>query len=104
MLFLLPDAPYPHMKVQLLFFRLSAQFSVFFPTFVKYSRQEYPNAYLPWTGEDDLELTRIWCEGATEEELSAHFRRKPGAPSVPASENSTWSDFTASTDHFEKNS
>lgn len=79
MLFLLPDAPYPHMKVQLLFFRLSAQFSVFFPTFVKYSRQEYPNAYLPWTEAEDLELTRLWCEGATEEELSTHFRRKPGA-------------------------
>lgn len=79
MLFLLPDAPYPHMKVQLLFFRLSAQFSVFFPTFVKYSRQEYPNAYLPWTGEDDLELTRIWCEGATVKALSKHFQRKPSA-------------------------
>ena len=43
------------------------------------SRQEYPNASLPWTEAEDLELTRMWCEGATEEKLSAHFRRKPGA-------------------------
>ena len=31
------------------------------------------------TEAEDLELTRRWCEGATEEELSAHFQRKPGA-------------------------
>ena len=50
------------------------------PTYSVYScRQEYPNAYLPWTEAEDLELTRRWCEGATEEELSAHFQRKPGA-------------------------
>ena len=50
------------------------------PTYSVYAcRQEYPNAYLPWTEAEDLELTRRWCEGATEEELSAHFQRKPGA-------------------------
>lgn len=50
------------------------------PTYSVYAcRQEYPNAYLPWTEAEDLELTRLWCEGATEEELSAHFQRKPGA-------------------------
>ena len=50
------------------------------PTYSVYAcRQEYPNAYMPWTEEDDLELTRRWCDGATEEELSAHFQRKPGA-------------------------
>lgn len=26
-------------------------------------RQEYPNAYQPWTEAEDLELTRRWCEG-----------------------------------------
>ena len=31
------------------------------------------------TEAEDLELTRRWCEGATEKELSAHFQRKPGA-------------------------
>ena len=50
------------------------------PTYSVYAcRQEYPNAYLPWTEAEDLELTRRWCEGATEVQLSAHFQRKPGA-------------------------
>ena len=42
-------------------------------------RQEYPNAYEPWSGEDDAQLEKMWCEGATIEELATHFRRKPGA-------------------------
>lgn len=64
------------------------------PTYSVYAcRQEYPNAYMPWTEEDDLELTRRWCEGATEVELSAHFQRKP-VPSVRASRSSIWSGFT----------
>ena len=42
-------------------------------------RQEFPNAYKPWTEEDDLELTQMWCEGATTKELAAHFQRKPSA-------------------------
>jgi hypothetical protein len=41
-------------------------------------RQEYPNAYDPWNEEDDAELTRMWRQGATVEEISAHFGRKPG--------------------------
>ena len=50
------------------------------PTYSIYAcRQEYPNAYMPWTEEDDLELTRMWCEGATVKALSAHFQRKPSA-------------------------
>ncbi len=34
---------------------------------------------MPWTKEDDLILTRMWNEGATNKELSSHFQRKPGA-------------------------
>ena len=50
------------------------------PTYSVYAcRQEYPNAYKPWTEEDDLELTQMWCEGATTKELSAHFQRKLSA-------------------------
>lgn len=50
------------------------------PTYSVYAcRAEYPNAYMPWSEEDDLELTRLWCEGVTVKELSAHFMRKPGA-------------------------
>ena len=50
------------------------------PTYSVFAcRQEYPNAYTPWTEEDDLELTQMWCEGATTKELSAHFQRKLSA-------------------------
>ncbi len=49
------------------------------PTYSVYAcRQEYPNAYNPWNEEDDAELTRMWRQGATVEEISAHFGRKPG--------------------------
>ena len=50
------------------------------PTYSVFAcRQEYPNAYDPWTDEDDLTLTQMWCEGATNNELAAHFQRKPSA-------------------------
>ena len=50
------------------------------PTYSVFAcQQEYPNAYKPWTEEDDLELTQMWCEGATTKELAAHFQRKPSA-------------------------
>ena len=49
------------------------------PTYSVYAcRQEFPNAYDPWSEEDDAVLTAMWREGATIEELSAHFHRKPG--------------------------
>ena len=50
------------------------------PTYSVFAcQQEYPNAYKPWTEEDDLELTQMWCEGATTKELAAHFQRNPSA-------------------------
>ena len=50
------------------------------PTYSVFAcQQEFPNAYKPWTEEDDLELTQMWCEGATTKELAAHFQRKPSA-------------------------
>lgn len=42
-------------------------------------RQDFPNAYTPWTENDDAELLSLWGEGATVEELAEHFQRKPGA-------------------------
>ena len=49
------------------------------PTYSVYAcQQEFPNAYAPWSDEDDWTLTRMWCEGATIAELAAHFQRKPG--------------------------
>ena len=41
-------------------------------------RQEYPNAYNPWSEEEDSELTRMWNDGAAIEDIAAHFERKPG--------------------------
>lgn len=49
------------------------------PTYSVYAcQQEYPNAYLPWSEEEDTTLTQMWCKGATIEELSTYFQRKPG--------------------------
>ena len=50
------------------------------PTYSVYAcQQEYPNAFLPWSEEDDTTLTQMWHKGATLDELSAHFQRKPSA-------------------------
>ena len=50
------------------------------PTYSVYAcRQEFPNAYDPWSEADDMMLTKMWHEGATPEELSTHFKRKPSA-------------------------
>ena len=50
------------------------------PTYSVFAcQQEYPNAYTPWTEEDDMTLTQMRCEGATTKELAAHFQRKPSA-------------------------
>ena len=42
-------------------------------------RQDFPNAYTPWTENDDAELTALWSSGASLDELAMHFQRKPGA-------------------------
>lgn len=42
-------------------------------------RQEFPNAYLSWNENDDMELVRLWRDGSSVDDLSAHFRRKTGA-------------------------
>ena len=50
------------------------------PTYSVYAcRQEFPNAYTPWNDADDAALTALWSGGASLEELSQHFQRKPGA-------------------------
>ena len=50
------------------------------PTYSVYAcRQEYPNAYNPWSAEEDKELERLWNEGKNLNELSTLFGRKPGA-------------------------
>ena len=50
------------------------------PTYSVYAcRQEYPNAYDPWTEEDDARLMELWREGLSIDELAEHFGRKRGA-------------------------
>lgn len=50
------------------------------PTYSVYvCQQEYPNAYQPWSEDDDVKLTQMWCNGATTKDIAAHFQRKPGA-------------------------
>jgi (p)ppGpp synthase/HD superfamily hydrolase len=49
------------------------------PTYSVYAcRQEFPNAFDPWSEEDDVVLAKMWREGATIDELATHFQRKPG--------------------------
>ncbi len=50
------------------------------PTYSVYAcRQEYPNAYDPWSEEEDRHLAELLSEGSTTEEIAAHFKRKPSA-------------------------
>lgn len=50
------------------------------PTYSIYAcRQEYPNAFNPWTPGDDAELSRMLTQGASCNELAVHFGRKPTA-------------------------
>lgn len=43
------------------------------------AKQENPNAYEPWTEEDDKELARMWSEGMAVADIADHFGRKNSA-------------------------
>ena len=43
------------------------------------AKQEHPSAYEPWTEDADAELTRMWAEGASVQEIADHFGRKNSA-------------------------
>ena len=43
------------------------------------ARQENPNAYNPWTIEDDKQLKDMWTEGRSLSEIADHFGRKQSA-------------------------
>ena len=50
------------------------------PTYSVYAcQQEYPNAFLPWSEEEDATLEKMWAEGADAETMATHFMRKPSA-------------------------
>ncbi len=50
------------------------------PTYsVEATRQEYPNAYDPWTDVDDARLVEWWHDGVSLDELAERFGRKRGA-------------------------
>ena len=42
-------------------------------------RQEHPNAFDPWTPEDDEKLRQMWHEGASVDDIAQHFGRKSSA-------------------------
>ncbi|QIH32314.1 DUF3276 family protein [Sphingobacterium sp. DR205] len=42
-------------------------------------REQHPQAYRPWSAEDDEKLEALFCEGKTVKELAATFERKEGA-------------------------
>lgn len=42
-------------------------------------RDEHPQAYRPWSAEDDERLETLFCEGKTVKELASIFERKEGA-------------------------
>ena len=41
-------------------------------------RSVYPNAYKPWSKEDDMLLAKLFCEGKTVKELMTIFQRNRG--------------------------
>ena len=43
------------------------------------ARQENPNAYDPWTEDDDKLLKEMWSEGKSVTDIAEHFRRKESA-------------------------
>lgn len=49
------------------------------PDYIDSQRQNYRNAYLRWTEEDDKKLELLYCEGHTIKELSEIFERNNGA-------------------------
>lgn len=50
------------------------------PTYsVEACRIDHPNAYMPWTQQEDDKLEQLFCEGKTTKELSEIFQRKQGA-------------------------
>ena len=46
---------------------------------VEACRQEHPNAYDPWSEEDDRLLVEMWHDGVALDDLAVHFGRKRGA-------------------------
>lgn len=42
-------------------------------------RENHPNAYRPWTKEDDMSLKVLFEDGKTQAVIAKHFGRKPGA-------------------------
>ena len=41
-------------------------------------KQEYPNAYNPWSDEEDAALTNLLSQGKSTDEIAEILRRKPG--------------------------
>ncbi len=48
-------------------------------SYMKQLRDKYPNAYKPWSEEDDKRLTELYNSGKTVKELSDTFLRNKGS-------------------------
>jgi hypothetical protein len=49
------------------------------PSAMESAKQVYPNAYAPWSANDDAELTTMHATGATTNEIAARYQRQPSA-------------------------
>ena len=45
---------------------------------VEACKQEYPNAYEPWSADEDIRLTDMLSQGKSPEEIATILQRKPG--------------------------
>jgi uncharacterized protein (DUF433 family) len=43
------------------------------------AKRTYPNAYMPWSADDDAQLADMHGAGASKAEMAAHFQRQPSA-------------------------
>ena len=43
------------------------------------TKEKYANAYKPWTDEEDLKLTELFCTGKKSKEISEILQRNTGA-------------------------
>lgn len=43
------------------------------------AKEKYPNAFKPWTKEDDLQLEMLYYEGRPASEIATRFQRNTGA-------------------------
>ena len=46
---------------------------------MEHTKEKFANAYKPWTDEEDIKLTELFCEGKKPKEISEILQRNTGA-------------------------